>query len=481
MKKIKKIIKQKKKKEKENVDKGFIWKKRLKWIFIIAISIIVLELMVMYLISKSKDNNITYIDTYNSIYKTSDYYILTGSSNYKYSHYNDAFIYEYEDDKIEGQINKVYAEQAKLVKLDKELNVVFEKTFKTEYDSCFYDAIVSNDAIYAVGDYVYNKDQLPLKTRDGLLAKYDLNGNLIWSKNYQVLGDTKFMKILEEKDGLVVVGQSIYENMEIGNHPNGGGIIVKYDFDGNVIWNNNFGGNKSGIFNDIVKVDDGYIVVGKDAVNYGMIVKFTLDGELVKYKNDNNEEKIWLKNYTNTDDIGMTAVKLKDNKLYIAGAYNKSEEKDEDGNTIFEYDACIFVYNLDGELLNKFVIKGNKDDRFNKILLLDNSIIAVGYTGSSDIELPRLNYKEHQSEGMIVEFDYDGKILNKTVYGGSKNDNLNDIIESIPGTDNLINNTKSYIVIGFSNSRRQIFNGNNKDYFGKILKYNSKLELELEK
>ena len=31
------------------------------------------------------------------------------------------------------------------------------------------------------------------------------------------------------------------------------------------MWNNNFGGNKSGIFNDIVKVEDGYICVSKSS------------------------------------------------------------------------------------------------------------------------------------------------------------------------------------------------------------------------
>ena len=173
MRKINKIKKEKNKNKDKNTDKVIVWKKRVKIVFIICILIILFELVAMYLMNKSKDNNITFIDTYNSIYKTDDYYIATGSSNFKYSHFNDSFIYEYEDGKIKDQINRVYAEQAKLVKLDKELNVVFEKTFKTKYDSCFYDAIVYKDAIYAVGDYVYNKEQLPLNTRDGLFAKYE--------------------------------------------------------------------------------------------------------------------------------------------------------------------------------------------------------------------------------------------------------------------------------------------------------------------
>ena len=45
------------------------------------------------------------------------------------------------------KINRVYAEQAKLVKLDKELNTVFESTFMGDYDSTFYDAISVGDKV----------------------------------------------------------------------------------------------------------------------------------------------------------------------------------------------------------------------------------------------------------------------------------------------------------------------------------------------
>lgn len=469
-KETKKVVKTKKNK-KEKVDKEILFKKRFKDILVISISIIIIELIIMYLINLSRNSEVKFADTFNSINKYSDFYIATGSSNFKYSKYNDSFIYEYTDTNEEKEVKRqVYAEQAKLVKYDKELNVLFESTFMGDYDSTFYDAISTKNGIYAVGSYIYEESQISLKTRDGLIVKYNKDGKMEWFKNFQILGDTEFKRIIEVDDGLIVVGQSIYENMEIGTHDQGGGIIIKYDFDGNIIWENNFGGNKSGIFNDVIKVDDGYICVGKDAVNYGLIVKFNLNGE-----------RIWVKNYSNTDEIGFSRAILKDDKIYIAGSFNKSNEKDKDGNIKFEYDAAVFIYSLDGELLDLYSIGGSSLDRFNSLILNDNQIIAVGYTKSKDIDVKGLNYNEKTTEGIIVSFDYKGNVIDAYSYSGSKNESLTGITESITETENLINNTKDYIVVGYTNSKRGVFTGNNKDYFSKVIKFDSKLNIIEEK
>ena len=467
----KKIKNKKEKVEKIKKDKNIdsiSFKRKAKLIGLLCLTIVFIELIVMLVIHITRENKLTYIDAYYNISNVDDsYYIVAGSSNFKHSRYNEMKTYKYKNDK---ETQTIYAEKAKLVKLDKELNVIFEKTFVSDYDSCFYDVSKVSDGFIAVGSYVYEEKQLSLNTRDGLIAKYDLDGKFLWSKNYQVLGDTEFKRILIVDDGFIVIGQSIYENMEIGNHQNGGGIIVKYDFDGNVIWSNNFGGNKSGIFESIVMVTDGYIVCGKDASNYGMLVKFDKEGN-----------RLWVKNYANTDAVGFTDIKLKDDKLYIASSYNVSNEKNEEGKTLFKYDACIFVYDLNGELLDKITLSGNNDDRFNSLILLDNKIVIVGYTKSSDIKLDGLKYKENMTESFIIEYDYDGKMLNHKVYGGTKNDILNDIIVAIPDTASTINNTTDYIVVGYSNSRHGLFNGNNKDYYSKVLRYSSDLDLVTEK
>ncbi len=470
-KKLTKEEKQKIKAEKKATRDYITLKRRAKVIMFICFALIVIELIIMLFMHISRDNKLEFIDTLYSVKNVDDdYYIAVGSSNFKHSRYNDSFTYQYEDGIFKGQINTVYAEQAKIVKYDKELNLVFEKTFKGEYDSTFYDVASVKDGYIAVGSYVLEKEQLTANTRDGLIVKYDLDGNEIWHKNFQILGDTEFKSILILDDGILVVGQSIYENLEIGNHNTGGGIIVKYDFDGNEIWRNNYGGNKSGIFEDVVLVKDGYIVCGKDAKNYGMLIKFDLKGT-----------RKWVKNYEFTDTFGMYDIEVKDDKLYIATGINVSDEKDKNGDLIYNYDAGILVYDLNGNLLDTYSIGGSADDRFNSLLLLDDKIVAVGYSTSKDIKIKDLDYQKDKSEGIIVTFDYDGNIKETKSYSGKKNEVLNDIILAIPDTADKINNTKPYIMVGYTNSKRGLFNGNNKDYFAKILKYSEKFNLDIEK
>ncbi len=462
--KSKKKEERKKKREEKRETRDYVKIKRVsRAIMMICILIIVIEVVAMLIKKTEIEADITFIDSLNSIVNVDNkYYIAAGSSNFRHSNYNNSFTYEYKDAIYKNKINKVYAEQAKLVKYDSEMNIVFEKTFKGKYDSAFYDVKVGKDFIIAVGSYVYEEEQLPIHTRDGLIVKYDLDGKVIWSKNYQVLGDTEFKSVILEDDGIVVVGQSIYEQYEFGTHPYGGGIIVKYDYDGNVLWKNNYGGNKTGIFESVVSVSDGYIVCGKNETDTGIVLKFDKECNL-----------LWNKDYKSSDTYGFYDIKLKDEKLYIATGIKENNMK--------YTDAGILVYNLNGDLEKTFKIGGSLDDRFNSLMLLEDKIVAVGFTNSKDIKINDLNYQKGYAEGMIVTFDYEGKVLNSIAYGGSKNDVLTDIDIAIKDQTDKMSNTIPYILSGYTNSKRGLFKGNGKDYYSRILKYNDKLELLIEK
>ena len=242
--------------------------KLIKKIAILCIVVIALELLIMLIMKVVNERKVDHVDSLTDVIMVDDYYVGVGISEFNNSKFINKKTYSHND-------KEILATQAKITKYDKDMNIIWENTIDSKYDSTFYSVLRVSDGYLAVGSYISKEEQIDLHTRDGILVKYDNDGKRLWQKDYSVLSDTEFYKIIDDgNDNYIVIGQSIYENMEMGSHVTGGGIITRYDKDGNLLAHNNYGGNKSGSFNDVIKVDDGYIVCGKDAVNYGIVVKF---------------------------------------------------------------------------------------------------------------------------------------------------------------------------------------------------------------
>lgn len=438
------VNKNKEKQEQKDFNKKM---KLIKKIIFIGLGIVILELIIMLGTYIYREFNINYQDGLNDIKMIDDGYIGAGYSNFRNSDFVSKRTYSHTIEET-GEKENIIASQARIVKYDKNMDIVWERTAPGEYDSTFYNVIKVNDGYVAVGSFVYEYEQIDLNIRDGLIVKYDLNGNMLWHKNYQVLGDTEFYKVIESDGNYIVVGQSIYENMELGNHITGGGIILKYSPSGELLAKNNYGGNKSGMFNDIEEVSDGYIVCGRDAANYGIVVKFKKDFD--RAKDDNNiitKSIVWNRTFSNTDTAGFTDLLIKDNKIYLSGAVSSSDTKDEEGNPIYVNDAGIVVYDTKGKYLNKYTFGGSGNERYNSMILDNDNIIVVGVTDSSDIDIE--NYPEYKTTtGIMVKYDLEGNIVAKTYIGGEKEDQLSRIIK--------IDNNKC-LVTGTTNSIKGLF------------------------
>lgn len=400
-------------------------RKWLKKIVILCVVIIAIELIAMLIMKIMNERNIDHYDSLNDLIMVDDYYIGVGESDFDNSKFVSKKYYEHTDT-ITKDKQRILANQAKIVKYDKNMNVLWENTIDNKFDATFYSVIKVDDGFLAVGSFVDKYEQIDVNTRNAILVKYDLNGKLLWYKDYSVLSDTEFYKIIDDgNDNYVVIGQSIYENLEMGTHITGGGIIVRYDKEGNVLAYNNYGGNKSGSFNDIIKVDDGYIVCGKDAANYGIVIKFKKD-----FGRDENDKKIisnkiiWNRTYSNTDEKGFTGMSLVDNTIYAIGAVNVSKDKDKDDNPIYKYDAGIVLYNTNGKYLDKYSLGKDIHHRFNSFVVRDKEFIL---TGLYDVD--NSNDSEHQ-DSMIVKYNlFDNKFSTEEIkkdYAVSKIVNLND-------------------------------------------------------
>lgn len=426
--------------------------KIIKKVSIICLAVIILELLIMLIIKISRERKIEYFDSLNDIVVTDNGYVGVGQSDFKYSKDVKEKDYIYKEEKY-------IATRCKIALYNKEKELLKESSFDSEFDSTFYSVLKIDDGYIAVGSIVSNDEQIELNTHDALMVKYDKDLNVVWSNTYSVLSDTKFYKIIDDgNNNYVIIGQSIYENMEFGSHITGGGIIVRINSDGEVIANNNYGGNKSGNFTDIIKVDDGYIVCGKDATNYGIVVKFKKDFN--REENDKNlitQKIMWQRTYSNTDNLGFMDMVLIGDTLYVCGAVNISDEKDADGNAIFKYDAGIVLYNTSGKYLGKKLTLNDDVHNLFTSIETDNEFLYLTTLMDAD-------NNDNDNRSMLVKMDLEGNIIKRESYDNESNNILNKIMK--------IND--NYLITGVSNTKCSLLTGC--DYEPIIRIYNNDLK-----
>ena len=413
-------------------------KRLIKWlrvIIVLCIAIIVIEAGYIGISYYNRTKSVIYTDTLNSFKEIDDGYLVVGNSDFKNSEFNS-----YEKD-----YNK-----AKFAKYNSDFEVEFESAYTKGYSSYFSDVIEYKDGYIAVGGAQYDEQQVEDNATDGLIVLYDKNGKQVDTKSVQIAGDTTFNKVLLVDDGFIVVGQSILQNMVIGNDPDGGALIIKYDFDLNEVWKANYGGSKSAIFNDAVIEGDYLYLVGKDATRYGMIAKYTLDGE-----------QVFVKTYEYTDTVGFSSIVKVGDEFFVAGSKTINiDAKDEDKVT----EGLILKYDSDGNVLDEVTFSRNNAARFNKIVSDGDDLIVVGHTYKKDEEKSTDTYNYLDYRGIIVKFNTDLEKLGNNKENGSGVDYFSDVIVTDDG----------YLVGGASSSKE--LGSNNKDYRTYFLKYNEDLE-----
>lgn len=336
--------------------------------------------------------------------------------------------------------NDNYYEKAKITLYNNKKVKTLEKLYNVGFNSAFLGVETDNDDnIIAVGNVEKSEKDHDKSIRKALIVKYDKDGNLVFDKDFSKLDNSKFTDVIVYEDNYYVIGQSVYSNTKIGNK-DGGALINKYDKNGELIWSKTFGNSKNAIYNDFVLKDNYLYVIGSN--NYdGLFNKYDLDGNLI-YSNDN------LFGYEFSGIVELN------NSLYVSGSY-----KVDDGT-----DAVIGQFDLDGKLINTVLYEGKDYDKYNRIIKDENdNIIAIGIMTT---------YRSKKSD-TIDEFDYDGIIgkyksnlekVGVVTYGDENDDFFTDIILD----DN------NYLVVGYSSYE-------DGSYLSKFINYSSALKvLEVE-
>ena len=391
----------------------------LKILLLICILIILFEISWFFYHEYKKNHNILYLDNINSYEYKNDSYVTVGVNNNN-----------------EKKINK-----AKVTKYNSKYEKIWEKLFNLGYNSEFLGVSVDgNNNIISVGYYEKDKVESNKGVTTAVIVKYDNDGNILFQKDLQLMGNSKFNSILVVDDGYIVSGQSIYEDKTLGSQQ-GGAVLVKYNKQGRVLWKTNYGSSKNASYNDLVMVGDNIYAVGKDAIGTGIISIYTMDGDRVDTFS-----------YDSLDSNGfVSAVNISDN-IYVIGTKVNSD---------FDTDGIIVKYDLDCDIVDDTVYSGRGFLSFDKIIKDNNDdLVVVGNMSVYNKKASNKKNKVYDYFGIIGKYKANLEKVEVLEYGDSTEDFFTDV--------NIVNG--NYLVVGYSCYEKE-------GYLSKFITYSDALKV----
>jgi|GEM_PF-4088583 len=136
---------------------------------------------------------------------------------------------------LNGQIDML------LIKFDSEGNFLWEATHNSPYNNVDYGnkvCITDDNSIY-IGGTIYNNDFIS----DMCLIKFDSSGNKIWVRTYNgnLNSDDNLNNLESDNNGDIFISGTTVTFIEEEQYKYSDNIVIKYDNNGNIIWNKLFG------------------------------------------------------------------------------------------------------------------------------------------------------------------------------------------------------------------------------------------------
>ncbi len=259
--------------------------------------------------------------------------------------------------------------EAWLIRLDAEGNKMWSKTLGGSADDYGTSIVATPDGHYAISGYSGSSDgQLPgnLGMHDFLISKIDIDGNILWAKNYGFMSHDHAHKIIATSDGgFFIAGYADYAGIDdngMGNqgpghemrgslHGVGEYFGIKLDAQGNLQWYRYFGGTMNDRVNDIAQADDGGILMA----GYTESTDFDIEDSRGSYdywviKLHPDGMLHWKKNYGGSGiDQAFAIVNTGYNSYMVAGRSNSTNG--DVSSPIGNFDAWVIHIDDHGHLL----------------------------------------------------------------------------------------------------------------------------------
>ncbi|PLX10756.1 MAG: hypothetical protein C0598_09750 [Marinilabiliales bacterium] len=296
-------------------------------------------------------------------------------------------------------------------------------TFGGQKEEIGYDIIQCSDGGYLLGG---STKSFGTGNMDIYVIKLNENANAEWIKTIGWKHNDLIRSITEVDGGYIIVGDVWdygYSLLDI--------IVIKLDYDGNIIWQNLYGTHSKDIGFDGIELEDKSIA----------ILGYTRDidpfGDILLIKTDKDGNEIWRNNFgTPYDDYGIEVITFDTDKFLIIGT--KAGFYDDVYATYFNsHDADIMLICCDknGNELWQKTYGGYGHDFGYSIVTEGESIYICGSTQSNG---------NGSFDMILLKTDNEGNELWSKTYGGSEYDYGISMVNNSEGGLYLSGTTKSF-------------------------------------
>ncbi len=303
----------------------------------------------------------------------------------------------------------------------------------TDYDNINVVAVTSDGGYIVGGEFESSNIDLengvrltPNGSSDGMIIKYNSNGEVEWAKGIGGTDNEKINSVAVTSEGdYIVAGDFISESIDLENGislTNNGivdGMIIKYSSNGEAKWAKGIGGKNSDYIESIAETQDGGYIVGGyfwSSIDLGngesLTSKGNDDGMIIKYSSAGKVE--WSRAIGGGSRECVNSVSVTSDGGYIVGGDFSSESIDlKNGVSLvkksFEkatYDGMIIKYSSSGDAEWAKAIGGIDSEYIKSVAdTKDGNYIAGGYFDSSSIDLDngKTLINKGSSNGMILK------------------------------------------------------------------------------
>ncbi|MHA1270172.1 MAG: SBBP repeat-containing protein [Candidatus Helarchaeota archaeon] len=254
---------------------------------------------------------------------------------------------------------------------------------------------------------------------DAALIKYNMDGNLIWNITWGGIENDYGLDVAVDSHGdIYMTGYT--RSIGAGDFDM---FLVKYNSSGFKIWERTWGGNLTDYCYGIIIDNNDNIYTAGWTESFGAGKR---DAFVVKYNSTGHQ--IWNRTFGGPEnDLGWSVATDSFNNVYFTGPTES-----------FGYglrDAFIVKYNASGDIIWNKTWGGTNDDSGYDVTIDNNdNVIFIGSTES---------FGAGMEDAFIAKYDPQGMLLWNTTYGTSINDDGCDVIADSLGNLYLSGRTNS--------------------------------------